>query len=156
MDIPEMKKLISQMVGYMGRHGLQKLKIRSGDLELELEKPSPITLTGAPMISSMPLASLDLPHEMQKTSAQSAPVAATPKGHIVTSPIVGTFYNASSPSNPPFVKLGDRVEENTIICIVEAMKVMNEIRAGKAGVVEEIYVENGHPVEFGTKIMRIV
>lgn len=155
MDIHEMKKLISQMVGYMGRHGLQKLKIRAGDVELELEKPSPVTLSAAPMMTvPMQAAQAGMPTEASSVVPKAS--GESQKGHIVTSPIVGTFYNASSPTNPPFVKHGDRVEENTVICIVEAMKVMNEIRAGKAGIVEEICLENGHPVEFGTKIMRIV
>ena len=79
-----------------------------------------------------------------------------PPGHFVTSPMVGTFYATPSPDDPAFVKVGDRVEEDTIVCIIEAMKVMNEVKAGVAGVIAEIYIENAHPVEFGTKIMRIV
>lgn len=155
MDISEMKKLISQMVGYMGRHGLQKLKIKSGEIELELEKPSAFALSSMPVMSAAPtMPAQALPSE--SVASAKAPASSEVKGHLVTSPIVGTFYSSSSPNSAPFVKIGDRVEEGTVICIVEAMKVMNEIRAGKSGIVEEVYVENGHPVEFGTKIMRIV
>jgi acetyl-CoA carboxylase biotin carboxyl carrier protein len=75
---------------------------------------------------------------------------------FVTSPMVGTIYHAPSPNDPQFVKVGDRVEKNTVICIIEAMKVMNEVKAQVSGTVAEILVENGSPVEFGTKIVRII
>ncbi len=78
------------------------------------------------------------------------------KGAYVVSPMVGTYYSASSPDDPPFVKVGDVVDENTIVCIIEAMKVMNEVKAGVKGTIAEILVENGHPLEFGTQIVRIV
>lgn len=74
---------------------------------------------------------------------------------FVTSPMVGTYYSSPSPDQPAFVKVGDRVEKHTVVCIVEAMKVMNEVKSGVAGVVAEILVENSHPVEFGTKLYRI-
>jgi len=76
-------------------------------------------------------------------------------GAYVTSPMVGTFYSCPSPDDPNFVKVGDRIEKHTVVCIIEAMKVMNEIKAGVSGVVEEILVENAQPVEFGTKLFRI-
>jgi acetyl-CoA carboxylase biotin carboxyl carrier protein len=70
--------------------------------------------------------------------------------------MVGTYYSAPSPDDPAFIKVGDRIEANTVVCIVEAMKVMNEVKAGVAGVVAEVLLSNGHPVEFGTKIFRVV
>ena len=70
--------------------------------------------------------------------------------------MVGTFYTSPSPDDPVFVKVGDRVDENTVVCIIEAMKVMNEVKAGASGVIAEICIDNAHPVEFGTKMMRIV
>ncbi len=76
--------------------------------------------------------------------------------HIVTSPIVGTFYRAPSPESDPYIKLGDQVEEGSILCIVEAMKLMNEIPADINGEVVRIYVENGNPVEFGQKLFGIL
>ena len=78
------------------------------------------------------------------------------EGKFITSPMVGTFYSASSPENPPFIKVGDVVQENTVVCIIEAMKVMNEVKACVSGVVAEVCAENGHPLEFGTKLFRIV
>lgn len=77
------------------------------------------------------------------------------KGRLITSPMVGTFYSAPSPEDPPFVKIGDRVNENTVVCIIEAMKVMNEVKANVKGVVKEIYLDSGQPLEFGTKLFRI-
>lgn len=77
-------------------------------------------------------------------------------GEEISSPMVGTFYSSASPDSDPFVKVGDVITEETVIGIIEAMKVMNEIKAGKAGKVKEILVDNAHPVEFGTKILTIV
>ena len=77
-------------------------------------------------------------------------------GKFVNAPLVGTYYAAASPDDPHFVKVGDRVDENTVVCIIEAMKVMNEVKAGSNGTIAEILVDNAHPVEFGTKLFRIV
>lgn len=76
-------------------------------------------------------------------------------GTYISSPLVGTFYESPSPEDPPFIKVGDSVDENTVVCIVEAMKVMNEVKAGMKGVIKEILVDNGQPVEFGTKLFLI-
>ena len=78
------------------------------------------------------------------------------EGNYVSSPMVGTVYLAPSPDDAPFVKVGERVEAGTVVCIIEAMKVMNEVKAGFNGTIAEILVENAHPVEFGTKLIRIV
>jgi acetyl-CoA carboxylase biotin carboxyl carrier protein len=75
--------------------------------------------------------------------------------HIITSPIVGTVYRSPSPGAEPYVKLGDQVEEGSILCLVEAMKLMNEIPADIQGEVARIYIENGHPVEFGQKLFGL-
>src|SRR4029077_229169 len=93
-----------------------------------------------------------LPAEMPVASA--APQAEALGSHI-TSPMVGTFYSAPSPDDPSFVKIGDKVDKNSVVCIIEAMKVMNEVKAGVSGTVAEVLVESGHPVEFGTKLFRI-
>ena len=78
------------------------------------------------------------------------------KGTFVDSPMVGTFYSAPSPDDPPYVKVGDEVDENTVVCIIEAMKVMNEVKAGKKGKIAEVLLDNSDAVEFGTHIFRIV
>lgn len=100
-----------------------------------------------------------IPDETAAPPADSAADAASDEEdsslHIITSPIVGTFYRAPSPGADPYVKLGDHVEEGLILCIVEAMKLMNEIPSDVEGEVARIYVENGHPVEFGQKLFGI-
>jgi len=79
-----------------------------------------------------------------------------PEGEYVVSPMVGTFYSAAAPDQSSFVKVGDQIQEDTVVCIIEAMKVMNEVKAGVSGVIAEILVKNGQPVEFGTNMFRIV
>ncbi|HRF84811.1 MAG TPA: acetyl-CoA carboxylase biotin carboxyl carrier protein, partial [Pseudoxanthomonas sp.] len=86
-------------------------------------------------------------------AAEEAPPA--PNGHVVKSPMVGTFYRSATPGARPFVEVGDSVTEGQTLCIVEAMKLMNEIEADKAGVVKAILTENGQPVEFGQPLFVI-
>jgi acetyl-CoA carboxylase biotin carboxyl carrier protein len=90
----------------------------------------------------------------RQTSAAAAPVQEE-ELHIVTSPIVGTFYRAPSPTSEPFVKLGDQVEEGMILCIIEAMKLMNEIQSDASGTITKIFTENGQPVEYGQPLFGI-
>lgn len=94
--------------------------------------------------------------EPVKEESKGPKESSADSGKQVKSPMVGTFYSSPSPDDPPFVKVGDSINENTVVCIVEAMKVMNEIKAGVSGTVEEVLVENGHPVEFGTTLFKIV
>ncbi len=89
------------------------------------------------------------PHETLK------PAESNSKENMIASPMVGTYYSSPSPEEAPFVKVGDSVTEDTIVCIIEAMKVMNEVKAGKSGVIKKLHLENGHPVEFGTKLFSI-
>jgi acetyl-CoA carboxylase biotin carboxyl carrier protein len=77
------------------------------------------------------------------------------KEYELTSPMVGTYYAAPSPDDAPFVKVGDKVDEGAVVCIIEAMKVMNEVKAGKSGIVKEIFLDSADPVEFGTKLLTI-
>ena len=87
--------------------------------------------------------------------AAAAPAAAEPTGHVVKSPMVGTFYRASAPGNPAFVEVGATVKEGDTLCIIEAMKLLNEIEADKSGTITQILVENGQPVEFGQPLFVI-
>ncbi|MCL6642989.1 MAG: acetyl-CoA carboxylase biotin carboxyl carrier protein [Candidatus Bipolaricaulota bacterium] len=91
----------------------------------------------------------------QGTPAPIAPAPSATNGHVITSPLVGTFYRRPAPTEPPYVEIGDRVEKGDTLCIIEAMKVMNEIKAEHAGVVEKILVEDGKPVEYGQPLMVI-
>jgi len=89
--------------------------------------------------------------------AQAAPpaAAATDNGKYITSPMVGTFYSAPSPESPAFAGKGDSVKEDSVVCIIEAMKIMNEIQAEQSGSIVEVLVENGEPVEFGQRLFRL-
>ncbi|MAE68988.1 MAG: acetyl-CoA carboxylase, biotin carboxyl carrier protein [Gemmatimonadetes bacterium] len=93
--------------------------------------------------------------EPVKTAAEPAPAPSSDRLHTVTSPIVGTFYAAQSPGAEPFAQVGDRVVPSTVLCIVEAMKIMNEIEAESAGTIEARLVENGEPVEFGQPLFTL-
>jgi len=165
-------KQIKELMTAMERAGIKKLSIKeTTGFELQLERheeashahPLPPPAPHYPVYHSHPFATKEaeprfnsppstkaVEHEsLQKKEEAKA-------GKYVTSPMVGTFYASPSPDDPPFVKVGDRVDENTIVCIIEAMKVMNEVKAGMSGIIEEILVDNAHPVEFGSKLFRIV
>ncbi len=136
---------------------LMKLMKEHGVAELEYEDEAErlavrfATAASAPVIQAMPA---------MVGAAASAPAgeAAPPQveGHVVKSPMVGTFYRASKPGQPPFVEVGDRVSKGQTLCIVEAMKLMNEIEADVSGTVAEVCVENAQPVQFGQSLFRIV
>jgi acetyl-CoA carboxylase biotin carboxyl carrier protein len=160
---------IKELMAVMQRTGTKRLVIKREGIELELEREDKSTrypeasvdlLDDNPMKQEMALhrASMllsrggDIPNSLTQTPT-SKEVPGT--GTFVTSPMVGTFYSASSPDDPPFVKVGDKVDKDTVVCIIEAMKVMNEIKAGISGMVAEVLVQSGHPVEFGTKLFRV-
>lgn len=160
-------KQIKELMAAMGRTGTKKLSLKKEGFELQLEREENGTYKGS---DTLDLGEEPLPLEPQKRAQIALPkaketdtsLAGTPPaekvetvGTFVTSPMVGTFYAAPSPEDPPFVKIGDKIEKNTVVCIIEAMKVMNEVKAGVAGTVVEVLVESGHPVEFSTKLFRI-
>ncbi len=141
---------IKELIGILENSKINKLSFKDEKgCELSLEKAESIR----PFFSQHPTAH----HEMPPASMQ--PLQTTQheevKGNYITSPMVGAFYLTQAPGEPPFVKIGDSVTEHSIVCIVEAMKVMNEIKAGVKGKIVEICVQNAHPVEFGTKLFRV-
>jgi len=144
-------EIIEKLMAAMETHHIQKLCVKENEFELTLEKPGAI-VHAMPMTASMLPAA---PMAPQPTLASPVAAPAASSGIHVTSPIVGTFYAAPSPNDPPFVKVGDKVSPDTVVCIIEAMKVMNEVKAGVTGEIEAILVKSGEPVEFGTKILRI-
>lgn len=95
------------------------------------------------------------PQAAPAVQAASEPQAESDSGVYITSPMVGTFYTSSSPENPTYVKVGDTVSGDSIVCIIEAMKIMNEIQAEQSGDIAEILVENGQPVEYGQRLFRL-
>jgi len=163
-------KHIKELIAAMRRSGTKRLVLKKEGFELQLEMQESGRFTEASVETStedllrqenalqrtsialsrgkeMPIntGSTMLPTEKQEETASV----------YVTSPMVGTFYSAPSPDDPSFVKVGDKIEKHTVVCIIEAMKVMNEVKAGVSGTVAEILIDTGHPVEFGTKLFRI-
>lgn len=145
MDIRQ----ISQLARVMTTHDLTEVTLETADLKLSLRRGRVVEAVAMPMVrEAAPVA----------PAAASAPSSAAPPASpfaAITSPIVGTFYVAPAPDAPPFVKPGDKVGPETVVCIVEAMKVMNEIKAETSGVIRRVLVENGTPVEFGQPLFEI-
>lgn len=159
-------KQIKELMAAMGRTGTKRVAIKKEGFEIEIERGDSGTIRVPETMFELHEENFNKTDEALRRANLSAASLPVPAGQsagqkedinaiYVTSPMVGTFYNTPSPDDPPFVKVGDKVEKNTVICIVEAMKVMNEVKAGVVGTVAEILVENGHPVEFGTKLFRI-
>jgi len=149
-------KDIKDLMGYLEENKLKKIVIKRGDFELELERESKdVQAVQNPLPTYIPQ-QVEAAAPAAAAVDNSTPAASGADDEFVTSPMVGTFYLSPSPDQPCFIKVGDRVEEGTVVCIIEAMKVMNEVKAGVKGVVAEILLDNAQPVEFGSKIFRIV
>jgi acetyl-CoA carboxylase biotin carboxyl carrier protein len=163
-------KQIKELMAAMEKAGVKKLTIKEKTgYELHLEMQGEVSHLAHPVAQAAPvhfIPQMSRAHDFPAQAHMQAPSSPEEKtskqrpeekeGKYISSPMVGTFYSSPSPDDPAFIKIGDRVEENTVVCIIEAMKVMNEVKAGVSGVVAEICLENGHPVEFGTKLFRIV
>lgn len=151
MDIEQIKELIAILEGSK-LHKLTLKDEKGCEIHLEKSVVSSVHHTlpsqGPSMISEMNQAHPST-HLVQTAKHQEV------MGHYITSPMVGTFYTMPSPGDPTFVKVGDLVAEDTVVCIIEAMKVMNEIKAGVKGRVIEVCIDNAHAVEFGTKLFRV-
>lgn len=150
MDIDQIKELMN----HLEASKLRKLVFKKGDFELQLEKEAVNLPPARPRMVAAETESAFQSEVPMKGERGGASRADAP-GTYVTSPMVGTYYSSPGPDQPAFVKVGDRVEENTVVCIVEAMKVMNEVKAGLSGTVAEILCDNAQPVEFGTRLLRI-
>lgn len=149
MDLDVIKALMAQLEASK----LKKMIYKQGDFELHLEKESDSAPPFIPASISHPVKHHFEPqHELPSVKAERA---SDVPGSYVTSPMVGTYYQAPASDQPSFVKVGDVVNENTVVCIIEAMKVMNEVKAGVNGTVVEMLAENGQPVEYGTRLFRI-
>jgi acetyl-CoA carboxylase biotin carboxyl carrier protein len=152
----ELKQVKDLMIA-MEKGGIKKLRIKykdSSEIELEREGNADAPVPVPTMIYPHPEIHPRLPNQSSGYEDKISSVAT--EGKFIASPMVGTMYHAASPEDASFVKVGDKVDENTVVCIVEAMKVMNEVKAGVSGTIAEILIDNAHPVEFGTKIFRVV
>ena len=152
MDLRKLKTLID----LVSESNVSELEITEAEGKVRIVKatpavmPAPITYSMPPVAPAAPAAQVV---EVASPAAATAPVQ--PAGHLVKSPMVGTFYRASAPGAKPFVEVGDTVKEGDTICIVEAMKILNEIEADKSGTVTQILVQNGQAVEYGQPLFAI-
>ena len=156
MDLRKLKKLID----LVEESGIAELEITEGEEKVRISRSTP-----SMQLQAAPLAPPQAPQAYQVNSAsapQSLPVTPAtaaaevlPQGHLVKSPMVGTFYRSSAPGSNPFVEVGQSVKEGETLCIIEAMKLLNEIESDKSGVIKAVLVENGQPVEYGEPLFVI-
>jgi acetyl-CoA carboxylase biotin carboxyl carrier protein len=150
MDLRKLKTLID----LVAESDIAELEVTEGESKVRIVKSSASPANQLVMMQPQAMqpqqaAAAPLP------AAPVAPVDAAPTGHVVKSPMVGTFYRSAAPGTPPFIEIGAVVKEGDTLCIIEAMKLLNEIDADAAGVVQQILVENGQPVEFGQPLFII-
>ena len=146
MDIRKVKKLIE----LLEESNVAEIEIHEGEESVRISRmPAQAVVQAAPAVAMAAPVAAAAPQET------AAVEPATPEGHAVTSPMVGTFYEAASPGAKPFVQVGQKVSVGDTLCIIEAMKMLNQIEADKAGTVAAKLVENGQPVEFGQSLFVI-
>ncbi|MBP9841282.1 MAG: acetyl-CoA carboxylase biotin carboxyl carrier protein [Simkaniaceae bacterium] len=142
MELDEIKEFMQLMEA----HGMTKLAVKRADgSEIQLEKTLPPVKASELLYSNLAMTAAPLPGNLPQEE----------EVNYITSPMVGTFYAAASPDTPSYVNVGDHVTEDTVVCIIEAMKVMNEVKAGQRGVIKKGLVDTGHPVEYGTRLFEI-
>ena len=156
MDLRKLKTLID----LVETSGIAELEIQEGEERVRITRalaPTHAVYAPPPVAHAPPSlgAHVHVPSSGSSVPNAEAPASHAPEGHLVKSPMVGTFYRAGSPGAKAFIEIGDTVKEGDPLCIIEAMKLMNEIESDKAGVVKAILVENGQPVEFGQPLFVI-
>jgi len=149
MDLRKLKKLID----LVEESGITELEVTEGEEKVRIVKNgravTDTVMSSGPVYAQAPAAPAPV-------APAPAPAAAEPEGQAIKSPMVGTFYRAASPGAKPFVEIGDTVKKGQPVCIIEAMKLMNEIESDADGVVKAILVENGQPVEYGEPLIVVV
>ena len=152
MDPKDLKE-IKAIIDLMKKHDLSVFEIEKEGFRLKLEKgPSAQAAAAMPSVAAGPPKAVPATPETPPAAPQT--IESVPLKEIV-SPMVGTFYRSASPDVPPFVDVGKSVTEDTVVCIIEAMKVMNEIKAETGGIIAEVMAENGKPVQFGQVLFKI-
>ena len=153
MDLRKLKKLID----LVEESGIAELEITEGEEKVRISRNSsanaPVNAIVTPVVAA-PLAAAPGTAAVAAPAARE-PVAPQAEGHVLKSPMVGTYYRAPTPGAKPFVEVGQTVNEGETVCIIEAMKLLNEIEADRSGVIKAILVENGQPVEYGHALMVI-
>ena len=151
MDLRKLKTLID----LVQQSGISELEITEGEEKVRISRGMPTQPMHPQGGFYMQMPPMQAPAEGAPAAAAQPAAPAEPEGHAVKSPMVGTFYRASAPDAKPFVDVGQTVKAGDTICIIEAMKLLNEIEADQDGVVKEILVENGEPVEFGQPLFLL-
>ncbi len=149
-QIEDTIECVEELARILKENDLGSIKISTEDIDIKIEGkrcPPPPVGVMPPVMGAASAAAADVQPAEKPVSAE--------KGNFITSPIIGTFYSSPSPEKPSFVKLGDTVNAGDVVCIIESMKLMNEINSEFSGKVAEIYVNNGDSVEYGQKLMRI-
>ncbi len=153
MNIKEIKELLD----LMQEHQIGSLEYEKGDVKLKLNKNvAPMMMEAPRMMSMTPMQNIT----PSNAGAPAAPAAAAPSANdpnivIIRSPMVGTYYASPAPDQPAYIKVGQSLKEGDVVCIIEAMKLMNEIKAEMSGTIVEILLENGQPIEYDQPILKI-
>ena len=142
---------IEKLAKIISDNGLTEISLEDGEQAITIRKDLP----EVNMVASAPAAVAAAPAPQAAAAPTDTKAEATPKGKAVTSPMVGTFYSAPSPDAEPFVEVGKTIAEGDVVCIIEAMKLMNEIKSEHSGKVTQICVKNGDPIEFGQVLMYV-
>jgi acetyl-CoA carboxylase biotin carboxyl carrier protein len=153
MDLRKLKKLID----LVQESGIAELEITEGEEKVRINRGGATVQPVAGPAMVVPVAAAPAPAPVQTPAEKAAAdqAAAEAAGHVIKAPMVGTFYRSASPGAKAFVEIGQTVAEGDTVCIIEAMKLLNEIEADKAGVVKAVLVENGQPVEYGQPLVVI-
>jgi len=157
LNLEQMKDLIELFEG----SGLTEISVSQDDYEVTLKKESGSSAKPVQEETTLQRAvksqdeEADSVEEQEEVDTGGQEESVEEEGVFVTSPIVGTFYRSPSPDDPPYVEVGDEVSEGDTVCVVEAMKVMNEVRADAGGKIVEIHADNGDPVEYGQKLLTL-
>jgi acetyl-CoA carboxylase biotin carboxyl carrier protein len=157
------QKELKELIEFIIEKGIAEFELERGDVKVKIRRaaePQAVAFPDPRFIAvQSPLAAPVIAPPSVPNTAETAATAAEPKAeenlHIVKSPIVGTFYEAPSPGAPPFIKVGDKLEVGQVLCIVEAMKLMNEIECDVAGELVKILVSNGQPIEYGQGLFAV-
>ena len=156
MNLKELRELIE----FLKEQDIAEFELERGDVKVRIKRGAPLAALAAPIHNPAPQTAAS-PSSNPGQSSAEIPASAKPSApadeglHVVKSPIVGTFYESPSPGAPPFVKPGDKVEAGQVLCIIEAMKLMNEIEADLGGEIVKRLVNNGQPVEYGQPLFSV-
>ena len=151
MDLRKLKKLID----LVEESGIAELEITEGEEKVRISRNNSSNAPATATVTQVAAPATSAPAGAGAPAVAGEPVAAAPEGHVLKSPMVGTYYRAPTPGAKAFVEVGQTVNEGDTVCIIEAMKLLNEIEADRSGVIKAILVENGQPVEYGHPLMVI-